>query len=149
MAIYLDSSALVKLVVAEPESDALRRFLKRNPERVTSSLARVELLRAVRAQGDLAIKHALRVLARVRMLRVDDGVLEAAASLDPRVLRSLDAIHIASARELGSDLESLVTYDRRMSEASTMLGMPVRAPGAAGDQARARARRSRPRPVKP
>jgi hypothetical protein len=149
MAVYLDSSALVKLVISEPESDALRRFLRRNPERVTSALARVEVLRAVRAQGDPAIKHALRVLARVRMLRVDDGVLEAAASLDPRVLRSLDAIHIASARELGSDLESLVTYDRRMSEASMMLGMLVRAPGAAGDQARARARRSRSRPVKP
>jgi len=149
VAVYLDSSALVKLVVAEPESEALRRFLSRRPERVTSALALVEVLRAVRAQGEPAMQRARRVLARVRLLRIDDGVLEAAASLDPRVLRSLDAIHIASARELGSDLESLVTYDRRMSEATSMLGMVVRAPGSAVDRAQARPRRSRPRPSKP
>ena len=149
MAVYLDASALVKLVVAEPESEALRRFLKRRPDRVTSALARVEVLRAVRAQGEAAMKRALRVLARVRLLRVDDGVLEAAASLDPRVLRSLDAIHIASARELGSDLDTLVTYDRRMSEATLMLGMSVRAPGTVGDREQSRPRRSRPRPIKP
>jgi predicted nucleic acid-binding protein len=143
VAVYLDSSALVKLVVTEPESEALRRFLKRRPERVASALARVEVLRAVRAHGELAIKRAVRVLARVRLLRVDDGVLEAAASLDPRVLRSLDAIHIASARELGGDLESLITYDRRMSEATAMLGMPVRAPGTAVDRATPRGRRRR------
>jgi hypothetical protein len=70
-------------------------------------------------------------------------VLEAAASLDPRVLRSLDAIHIASERELGGDLESLVTYDRRMSEATAMLGMSVRAPGIALDREKPRRRRKR------
>ena len=143
MAVYLDSSALVKLVVTEPESEALGQFLRRRPERVTSALARVEVLRAVRAHGEPAIKRAVRVLARVRLLRVDDGVLDSAAGLDPRVLRSLDAIHIASARELGGDLESLVTYDRRMSEATVILGMPVRAPGTAGDRDRPRSRRSR------
>lgn len=149
MTVYLDSSALVKLVVAEPESEALRRFLRTRPERITSALARVEVLRAIRAQGEPALKRALRVLARVRLLRIDDGVLEAAAGLDPRVLRSLDAIHIASARELGSDLESLVTYDRRMAEATILLGMPVRAPGALGDRQHSRARRVRLRPIKP
>lgn len=149
MAVYLDSSALVKLVVAEPESEALRRFLRRRDERVTSALARVEVLRAVRAQGEPAMKRARRVLAAIRMLRIDDGVLEAAARLDPRVLRSLDAIHIASARELGSDLESLVTYDRRMHEATLMLGISARAPGAAGDRERARPRRARARTTKP
>jgi predicted nucleic acid-binding protein len=143
VAVYLDSSALVKLVVAEPESGALRQFLRRRPERVTSALARVEVVRAVRAHGDLAVRRAHRVLARVRTLRIDDGVLDAAASLDPRVLRSLDAIHVASARELGSDLESLVTYDSRMAEATLALGMTVRAPGSVSDRERPRRRRSR------
>jgi predicted nucleic acid-binding protein len=141
-------TAIVKLIVAEPESEALRRFLKPRPERVTSALSRVEVIRAVRAQGEPAMKRALRVLAAIRLLRLDDAVLDAAARLDPRVLRSLDAIHIASARELGGDLECLVTYDRRMHEATSMLGISVRAPGSVGDREQARPRRSRPRPSK-
>lgn len=138
VAVYLDSSALVKLVVTEPESTALRQFLRRRSERVSSALARVEVLRAVRSHGEAAIQRAASVLSRVRLLRVDAAVLDAAAGLDPRVLRSLDAIHIASALELGDDLDSLVTYDRRMSEAVAMLGIALRAPGTPGDRARAR-----------
>ncbi len=140
MAVYLDSSALVKLVVAEPESESLRRFLARRPERVSSALARVEVRRAVRPHGREAAERARRVLARIRLVRIDDGVLDAAAALDPRVLRSLDGIHLASAQALGADLDDIVTYDRRMSEAAVLIGLSVRTPGLPGDRPRRRAR---------
>jgi hypothetical protein len=68
--------------------------------------------------------------ARVRLLQLDDALLAATGDLDPRVLRSLDAIHVASALALGEDLEELVTYDRRMVDAARLLGMTARAPGA-------------------
>jgi hypothetical protein len=133
VAVYLDSSALVKLVVAEPESGALRRFLRRHPRRISSALARVEVPRAVRFQGARAVDRATKVLARIGLVRIDDALLDAAAALDPRVLRSLDAIHLASAQAVGDDLDCVVTYDRRMSEAAGALTLPVRSPGAPGD----------------
>lgn len=128
MAIYLDSSAIVKLVVREAGSAALRRFLVRDPVRVSSALARVEVVRAIRAQGHDARARAELVLSRIRLLQIDDDVLDAAADLDPGVLRSLDAIHLASARALGSALTAVVTYDARMATAATRLGIPVVAP---------------------
>jgi uncharacterized protein len=129
VAVYLDASALVKLVVTERESGALRRFLGRHPERITSALSRVEVLRSVRHQGKPALRRAQRVLSHIAILHLDDEVLNAAAALDPSVLRSLDAIHIASAQALGDDLEGVVTYDRRMTDALDMLGIRVHAPG--------------------
>jgi predicted nucleic acid-binding protein len=141
VAAYLDSSAIVKLVVAEPESAALVRFLRAHPERVSSALARVEVLRAVHLQGAPAAKRARKVLARILLLRVDDDVLDAAAMLDPRVLRSLDAIHVASARMLGGELTCVVTYDRHMSVAVEALGLPLRAPKAAPSRSAGRVAR--------
>jgi predicted nucleic acid-binding protein len=141
VAVYLDASALVKLVVLEPESSALRRFLRRHPQRITSALSRVEVLRAVRAQGSTAQRRASQVLARVAELRLDDAVLDAASRLDPVVLRSLDAIHIASAQALEDDLTAVVTYDRRMLEALAALDLEARAPGASYDQRPLRPRR--------
>lgn len=141
VAVYLDSSALVKLVVAEPESEALQRFLRSRRIRVTSSLAKVEVRRAVRLQGKPADDRATRILARIRLLTIDNSLLDAAAALDPRVLRSLDAIHLASAMELGDDLDCVVTYDRRMSDAAHVLGVVVRAPGTVGDLPRRRAKK--------
>jgi len=137
MAVYLDSSAIVKLVVAEPESRALARFLRAHPERISSALSRVEVLRAVRLQGTPARKRARKILARIHLLRVDDDVLDAAAALDPQILRSLDAIHLASAQMLGDELTYVVTYDRRMSVAVESLGLRSYAPKA-GSVAKAR-----------
>jgi predicted nucleic acid-binding protein len=134
MAVYLDSSALVKLVVAERESEALRRFIRRSPDRISSALARVEVLWAVRMQDAPITERARRVLARIRLLRLDDALLDAAAALDPTVLRSLDAIHLASAQAVGSDLDCVITYDRRMSDAAGELGLHVRSPGTPGDR---------------
>ena len=134
MAAYLDASALVKLVIAETESPALLRFLRRHPLRVTSALSGVEVLRAVRHAGEPASTRARRVLARVQQLRLDDEVLETAAAIDPIVLRSLDAIHVASALAFGDELAVVVTYDQRMLAALAALGLPARAPGAPADR---------------
>jgi len=128
MALYLDSSALVKLVVREAESAALRRLLRAHPVRVSSALARVEVTRAVRAQGPAVRARAQAVLTRVRLLRIDDDILATAAMLDPKVLRSLDAIHLASASALGAELDALVSYDARMRDAAAILGYPTLAP---------------------
>lgn len=127
-AIYLDSSALVKLVVQEAESAALRRYLRARPLRVSNGLARVEVVRAVRPQGDSARIRARDVLAGIRMLALDEPLLKAAASLDAGPLRTLDALHIAAALEFGDSLESLVTYDLRMATAAESLGCRVAAP---------------------
>jgi predicted nucleic acid-binding protein len=130
--LYLDSSALVKLVQQESETSALRRFLRRHRAdgRVTSTLARVEVVRAVAAGGPLAIAHARRQLGRIDQVHLDRVLLDDAATLSPSiVLRSLDAIHLATARSIGADLRSVVTYDQRMQAAADALGIVVDAPG--------------------
>jgi predicted nucleic acid-binding protein len=129
--LYLDTSALVKLVQVEPESAALRRFIRqhRDAGRAGSALSRTELVRAVLAGGDEAVARARRLLRRLDQIRVDVRVLDEAATLKPPArLRTLDAIHLASARCLGADLLVVVTYDVRMSAAAEALGLPVAAP---------------------
>ena len=131
MKLYLDSSALVKLVQRERESAALRRFLRRHQDdgRVTSALARVEVVRAVSAGGPTAIAHARRQLARLDHVNIDRPLLDAAATLSPGALvRSLDAIHLASAQAVGSELRSVVTYDERMRTAALALGLGAEGP---------------------
>lgn len=126
--VYLDSSALVKLVIAEPESPALRRYLGAQPERASCALARVEVLRAVREHGPAATMRARRLLHRLHLVQIDEELLDAAAALDPRVLRSLDAIHLAAALVFGDDLTAIVTYDRRMADAAALVDAPVAVP---------------------
>jgi predicted nucleic acid-binding protein len=127
-AVYLDSSAIVKLVVAEPQSIALRRFLRRRRPLISSALARTEVLRAVLGEGDQGALRARSVLSRLDLVRVNDRVLEAAGALLPAEIRSLDAIHLVTARQLGSDLGHVVTYDSRMLEAAHLLGLPTAEP---------------------
>lgn len=126
---YLDSSAIVKLIVEEVESDALIDFLRTRPVRASSALARVEVVQAVRAHGDPAIQRARGLLRGLRLLSLDQVLLDAAADLDSPGLRSLDTIHIASALTLGSELGELVTYDARMARAAEQLQLVVVAPG--------------------
>jgi predicted nucleic acid-binding protein len=126
--VYLDSSALVKLVVLEPESRALRAYLRREPERVSCGLARTEVLRAVRPSGPVAIATARRVLRSIDLIRLDDTLLDAAGMLEPIGLRSLDALHLAAAQLVAPALRALVTYDRRMADAAEALGFPTAAP---------------------
>lgn len=126
--VYLDSSALVKLVVDEPESRALRTYLRREPERLSCGLARTEVLRAVRPLGPAAVEKARRLLRSINLVRLDDTLLDAAGLLEPFSLRSLDAIHLAAAQLVAPTLHALVTYDRRMADAASALGFAVEAP---------------------
>jgi predicted nucleic acid-binding protein len=126
--VYLDSSALVKLVIAELESSALRRYLRDDPDRASCVLARVEVLRAVRPHGGAALTRARRLLQRLHLVQIDDELLETAAALDPRVLRSLDAVHLAAAQLFGDELTAIVTYDRRMATAAGLVDIAVMAP---------------------
>jgi predicted nucleic acid-binding protein len=129
--IYLDSSALVKLIHVEQESRALRRYLRRyrDDSYVTSALSRVEVVRAVLGGGSEAIQLARDQLSRLDQIALDATALDEAATLSPDTrLRSLDAVHLAAARIVGSELRSLITYDLRMAEAARRLGLLVEAP---------------------
>ena len=124
MSFYLDTSALVKLVVHEPETDGLRDWLAETPrDPVVSDLARTELLRAVRR-----VAPELLVLDALTITEVTTAVFEAAGRLDPSILRTLDAIHVAAALDLGDDLEGMVTYDERLAQAAQQNGILVAAP---------------------
>lgn len=125
---YIDSSAIVKLAIRERESTALRRHLGRRRSLVSSALARTEVLRALLPGGDAALVAGRRVLARVDLVRVNDRVLNVAGTLLPIQVRSLDAIHLATAQLLGEDIHHLVTYDDRMAEAARLLGIRTATP---------------------
>lgn len=127
-ATYLDSSALVKLAVEEPESTALRRYLRRRTPLLSSALARTEVLRALLSEGEAGAARARAVLARVDLVRVSDTIIVTAGSLLPPEVRSLDAIHLATALQLGRDLGTLVTYDDRMAAAARGLHLRTAAP---------------------
>ncbi|MGH3518556.1 MAG: type II toxin-antitoxin system VapC family toxin [Haloechinothrix sp.] len=125
---YLDSSAVVKLVIAEPESAALRRYVRSRRPLVSSALARTEVLRSLLSLGDVALARGRRVLRTIELLRVNDRVFEAAGTLLPAEVRSLDAIHLATAQQLGDDLGVVVTYDMRMADAAAKLGLHTQTP---------------------
>lgn len=128
-AVYLDSSAFVKLVVQEAESDVLRAFLAgRAARRVSSALIRTESLRAVRGLGPAALATVRDGLRRVDLIGIDDRILDAAGTLTPQVLRTLDAIHLATALAVGDDLDVIVTYDERMIDAARLLGLATATP---------------------
>ena len=127
-ATYVDSSAIVKLAVHEPQSDALRKFLRRRRTLISSALARTEVLRALLPGGEPALAAGRRVLERVDLVRVNDRVLNLAGGLLPLELRSLDAIHLATAKRLGADLGDIVTYDERMAAAARSMGYRVSSP---------------------
>ena len=128
-ATYLDSSAIVKLAVKEPESLALRRFLRRRRPLVASAVARAEVARALLPLGPAAGRQGDEVLARIDLVRITDTVLRVAGTLLPAELRTLDAIHLATAQLLGADLGRVVTYDERMATAAGDLGLEVAHPG--------------------
>ncbi len=126
---YLDTSAVVKLLVRERESPALRRALRRWPRQASSGLLRVELLRVVRRAGLPRLAAAARQqLAAIHLVRLDDSLLDRAAELEPASLRSLDAIHLATALALGPDLATVVTYDERMIAGAAAIGLPTSSP---------------------
>lgn len=109
----------MKLAVREPESAALRRYLGLRRPLVASALARTEVSRALLPLGSETVRRGREVLTRVDLLRVNDRILDAAGLLEPLEVRSLDAIHLASAEQLGAALPAFVTYDERLASAIT------------------------------
>ncbi|MGB8382898.1 MAG: type II toxin-antitoxin system VapC family toxin [Dermatophilaceae bacterium] len=129
VAFYLDTSALVKLVVAEAETLALQTWLKaadRAP--LSCDVARTELIRAVRRAVPQRMVRARTVLDAVTLVEVTTAIFEQAGRLDPTQLASLDAVHLAAALALGDEVEGLVTYDKRLARAAELNGLAVVAP---------------------
>jgi uncharacterized protein len=128
--VYLDSSALLKLVFREAETDALFDFLQAHPNRSASVIARIEVMRAARRCGPTAttVERVDGVLDHVNLIRLSEAVVAAASALEPSRLRALDAIHLATALSLGSELAGMVVYDRRLAEAARHAGLTVWAP---------------------
>jgi uncharacterized protein len=131
--IYLDTSALVKLIRIEVESEALGDWLDERTEMpwITSVLAETELPRAIRAVAPEGLSAVPTVLARLDRFEIDPVIRATAAAYPDPGLHSLEAIHLATAQTAASTapLTALVTYDSRLSEAADALGMTIVAPG--------------------
>jgi len=132
--IYLDSAALLKLVRAEPESAALVDWLNARPGQplIASALVEVEVPRALRRSQPGALGGVAAVLARLHRVEINAAVRATAAAYPDPTLRSLDAIHLATADSLaasGHPITTFVTYDKRLAETASTAGLPVAAPG--------------------
>lgn len=130
--LYLDTSALVKLVRREPESDTLADWLdSQTPAAwVASALIEVELPRALRRVDPALLAGVPAVVARIARYEIDDVVRGAAAAFPDPTLRPLDAIHLATAQTVfGTMLTAFVSYDDRLRAAAAALGLPTVAPG--------------------
>lgn len=130
MLIYMDTSALVKLVVAEDESESLTSFLHERADDglFSAALARTELIRAVAANGAQAIAAARKLLSGLDTVILTRQLLDDAGALQPLHLRSPDAIHLVAAQRAGDSLRTLVTYDTRMLSAAADLGIVTASP---------------------
>ncbi|MDR5699295.1 type II toxin-antitoxin system VapC family toxin [Agromyces aerolatus] len=127
-AYYVDSSALVKLIVLENETSALQSWIgESDADLISCDLARTEVLRATRrVGGDVVLAKA--VLDSVELVALDRSMFDAAGRVDPEILRTLDAVHLVAALALGDDLAGMVTYDDRMAYAAITHGIATLAP---------------------
>ncbi|MEJ7630503.1 MAG: type II toxin-antitoxin system VapC family toxin [Nocardioidaceae bacterium] len=126
---YLDSSAFIKTVIEEPHSAAIRDRLLRWPSHASSTLLRTECVRALNRSGNTnRVGEARRLLSELRLIRLDETLLDRAGELAPLELRSLDAIHLAAALAIGPDLGALFTYDERLMQAAMSHGLNVEVP---------------------
>ena len=127
--VYLDASAIVRLVLEEPGSEALLVYLHEHPVRVTSALSTAEVVRAVRRSGGTLdrLVRATAVLDRIDRVDLSRDLLRRAGELEPPSLRTLDAIHLATALEVGP-LAGFVAYDVRLAAAAAAYGLTVEAP---------------------
>lgn len=128
--IYLDSSALMKLVRQEAETDALRDWLVSQPELpvITSELGRVEVLRAARRAGSQALAEAREIVGDVDLVPLDRRVQDLACEIGDPPLRTLDALHLASALLLRDEVTAFVAYDERLATAARAAGLPTTTP---------------------
>lgn len=124
---YIDTSAALKLLAEESHSRAFAAFYDESAGAswVSSALLRIEVIRAVGRVMPAALPEARALLLAFDYVNIDDEVVEAAMNEPDRMLRSLDAIHLATARVLGPDLDGLATYDDRLVVAAKDAGIPV------------------------
>src|SRR5579859_244038 len=129
--IYLDSSAVVKLVHAEPESAALRAWLDERAETgwISSVLAEIESFRALARYAPQAVIRLHPVLDQIDLIDMSPRVRNLAQSVRPVTVRSLDAIHLGTALTVRGGLTSFVSYDKRLLDAATAAGLPADSPG--------------------
>ncbi len=131
MTYYFDTSALVKLIIREDETDAMRTFMSEQPPEVravSSALVEVELIRVTTERAPRRANDARQLLEHFVMVSLNLNVLRSASLLLPGSgVRTLDAIHLASAMQI-PDLDAIVTYDKRMQKAAAMVGIKVLAP---------------------
>lgn len=127
--IYLDTSAALKLVVPEAETPSLETWIAERAglPRVSSRLLRIEMLRSVTRSAPHRMARASIVLSSIALLSMDD-VAPAAESIGDRTLRSLDALHLATANELRTELTAFLCYDKRLCDSARALGLPVESP---------------------
>lgn len=125
---FCDSSALVKLIVEEPESAALRQALGAYSKVIASELAAVEVPRAIRRRDPGRVALAHRLIRNLETVSVDRGVIERAAALDPADLRSLDALQLACALRLAQFDPDFIAYDKRIVRAASMAGLRALSP---------------------
>lgn len=130
---YLDASAIVKLATPEAETQALRAHLAQHQHLITSRLATIEVPRALKRRGPeseaSAAEPMREVLEHLQIVELDAAIALTAAAVAPATLRSLDAIHLASALAIGDELTEVVTYDLRLAAAARSAGLEVRSPG--------------------
>jgi uncharacterized protein len=127
--IYLDTSAALKLVMPEAETSALELWIaeRAGVPRVSSRLLRIEMLRSVARNAPERVSRANVILSSVELFSLDD-IAQTAEVIGDRTLRSLDAIHLATAHELRTELTAFVCYDKRLCDSAHALGLPVEAP---------------------
>ncbi len=121
---YADASALAKLILTEPASEAFHRWYVEAERVATSRIGIVETDRASRRRPHDADRREF-ILRDVDVMEIDPAIARAAGAVQPPALRTLDAIHLASALSLGPELDAFVTYDDRLADAARMLGLPV------------------------
>jgi len=126
--IYLDTSALGRVLLGEPDAPAVLRDIGAFEQRVSSRLMRVELRRLALRQGRLA--DADRLLAGIALIPVDEDLLAAAETVPPTTVGTLDAIHLATALRLSHSgrLDAVMTYDSRLADGAQRHDLPVLAP---------------------
>jgi uncharacterized protein len=133
--IYLDSSALLKLLFEEPESGALTSWMSEHAATpmVTSELAKIEVIRATRRLDTAVVPAARALVSQLDLIRLSSTLIDAAADVGGPSLRSLDAIHLASALSIGADLTAFVAYDDRLVAAAESAGLDATRPSGLGD----------------
>jgi predicted nucleic acid-binding protein len=126
--VYVDTSALGRALLDEPDRDAIAEALSRFDSRVSSQLLRVELRRLARRHG--LDDDATALLANMTLLPLDDTTLAAAETAPPAGVATLDAIHLVTALRLANDgaLDALMTFDARLAAGAEQHGIPVIAP---------------------